>query len=136
MSRFAPPAALLLCISLTVPGCSLFGTDTRTLVMPVESLAVAESITVGEPLAISLTGLLTNGCQSFERLQVDRLESGVRLTMFARETLRPGTVCTDDVRLVEVAHTAYPQAAGIFTIQVKQPPHYEPDLKEEIHVHP
>ena len=106
-------------LAFALTGCSLFGDDERTVVMPVEEVRVAEVARVGEPLDATFVGVLTNGCQQFERLEVSASARRARVTMLAR--VGAEGVCTTDVRGVERAYQLLPQAPGPLVIEVQQP---------------
>jgi hypothetical protein len=108
--------------ALVMVGCLMAddGAD-RMVLMPVEEILVSGSARAGAPLEARFVGLLTNGCQRFERLEVIETERSALVLMWARERRPPGVVCTADIRQVEQARTFRPAAPGNFLITVKQP---------------
>jgi hypothetical protein len=93
----------------------------RLVMMPVQEIAMPESGRAGAPFEASFVGLLTNGCQRFERLEVAQTEHSATVVMWARERKEADTLCTADIRQVERTHTLRPAARGPFTITVTQP---------------
>jgi hypothetical protein len=93
----------------------------RSVMMPVQEIALPESARAGAPLQASFVGLLTNGCQRFERLEVEQDEHSATVSMWARERKGADTLCTADIRGVERAHTLRPAARGVFIVNVRQP---------------
>jgi hypothetical protein len=106
-------------LAFIAAGCSLFDDHERTVVMPVDEVRVAEVVQAGEPLEATFVGLLTNGCQQFERIEVTASGRGARVRMEANE--QTGGLCTADVRYVERTHQFHPRSPGAFVIEVRQP---------------
>lgn len=99
-------------------GCSLFDDSDRTVVMPVEEIRVAEVARAGEPLAVTLVGLLTDGCQRFERVDAAAGSQGVTFTMTARKPT--GGMCNADIRRVERTREVRPRSPGTFVVRARQ----------------
>ena len=87
--------------------------------MPVDEVRVAEVTQAGETLEATFVGLLTNGCQQFERMDVAASGRGARVTMKAREQTNGG--CTADIRYVERTYEFQPRNSGSFVIEVRLP---------------
>ena len=111
----------LFAVALTfiAAGCSLFDDHERTVVMPVDEVRVAEAVQAGEPLAATFVGLLTNGCQQFDRMEVVASGQGAWVTMKARERTNSG--CTADIRYVERTYEFHPRNSDAFMILVRRP---------------
>jgi hypothetical protein len=109
-------------LALSMVGCLMADDSADRLVqMPVEGILVSVSARVGAHLEVQFVGLLTNGCQRFERLEVIETERSAMVVMWARERKPPGVVCTADIREVQQARTFRPVVPGQFVISVKQP---------------
>jgi hypothetical protein len=109
-------------LALSMVGCLMADERAdRLVLMPVEEILVSGSERAGAPLEARFIGLLTNGCQRFERFEVIEAERSAMVSMWAREPKPPGLVCTADIRQVQQARTFRPAVAGSFVITVKQP---------------
>lgn len=109
-------------LALGMAGC-LMADDSadRMVLMPVEEIFVSRSARAGAHLEARFVGLLTNGCQRFERLEVSETERSAIAVMWARERKPPGMLCTADIRQVEQVRSFRPVVPGQFVISVKQP---------------
>jgi hypothetical protein len=92
-------ALLLLALGAIAGGCSLFDAE-RSIIMPVSLLEAPEAVALGEAFDVRIVGELTNGCQTFDRLDVDEGDTRAVLTMWGLEP-EPPQVCTHDGRSVE-----------------------------------
>ena len=109
---------LAVALAFVAAGCSLFDDHERTVIMPVDEVRVAEVAQAGEPLDATFVGLLTNGCQQFERMDVAVSGRSARVTMLARSRTNGG--CTADIRYVERTYEFRPRDSGTFVIEVRQ----------------
>jgi hypothetical protein len=112
--------ALFLILLLAAAGCSLFDVD-RTFVMGTVPPDAPPTATAGESLDVRVTGVLTNGCQAFERLEAEVGPMSVLLTMIGTEPARPPG-CTDDIRYVERTYRVVPSTRGPFVVYVRSRP--------------
>ncbi|HYE96668.1 MAG TPA: hypothetical protein VD962_10700 [Rubricoccaceae bacterium] len=114
-SRFflAPIVSLLL-----LAGCSLFDNE-QSFVMPISHLETPEVAAQGQAFDVLIVGDLVDGCQQFDRLDVDASASRVVLTMIGTEPDRPQT-CTLEGRSIERSHRVVPQRIGSFVVAARQ----------------
>src|SRR2546423_485416 len=109
-------------LPLGMAGCLIADPSAdRMVLMPVEEILVAGSARAGAQIEARFIGLLTNGCQRFERLEVIETDQSAIVVMWARQPRSAGALCTADIRQVEQARTFRPVAPGQFTISAKQP---------------
>ncbi len=103
-------------------GCSLIGGETsERRTMPLDSLIVPNQVASGQAFPIRIVGMLTSGCQRFERIEADRTTGQLTLRMIAREQIRSSAVCTTDIRFVGQDYTVRPPFSDPFEIVALQP---------------
>src|SRR4051812_43292826 len=85
-----------------------------TVLMPVEEIVLSASTRANTPVEVQFVGLLTNGCQRFERLEVIETERSAVVRMWAREARKAGVLCNAEIRHVRQARTFRPVGAGQF----------------------
>lgn len=114
------PIILLVLIS-SASGCSLLGYEKNEInTMHVDSLVAPDEIAADQAFSIRIVGLLTNGCQRFERLDVNKTPNQLELRMLAREQVRYDELCTDDIRWVSQEYTVEPPFADTVDIVAHQ----------------
>lgn len=107
-------------LALVVVACNPFDPN-RAVFLPVTNLDAPATIAAGSPLTVVLT-VTTGGCLTFDRISVQRVESGAVMAALGRDASRANSNITcPDILLSEThSYTFDPPIQSPFTIQVER----------------
>jgi hypothetical protein len=106
----------LLALIPFLSGCSVIGDDSRPIILPVLEVETPTVVNVDEPFEISITGLLTSGCVSFDRLGVEETPGRLELTLRGTHSTHGACPLEAFPFTLEYHHT--PQEAGELIVAV------------------
>lgn len=113
-------AAALLSSLATLPACNVFGLDTQSFIVPVDSIRVPEAIGAEDTLTARFFGRLgPDLCSRLERVE-QRREPGLLEIRFHGERREDGD-CPQMPAALDHAETVLPPFEDPFTIRVLQP---------------
>jgi hypothetical protein len=113
-------SVLLSAVFVLLGGCSVLDPD-QSVILPAIQLDVPATVSAAAPFTITLT-LRTGGCTNFDRLAVEKFDTGVRIVPWGTNSNIGHKDTTCPTNIVDEPHTVQlePPFSNPFQVSVEQ----------------